>query len=95
MRALVLGLLVACSSSDPQPRSTVQPRAPAPVDLEDAPGLRLPEGASPLAYDLRLELDPDRTTFVGHVVIRARLHEAAKRVWLHADELEISHVTYR
>jgi alanyl aminopeptidase len=50
----------------------------------------LPDGATPLAYDLRLEVDPDREAFSGTVAIRVRLDRASDHVWVHADQLEIS-----
>jgi len=60
-----------------------------------APGFRLPEGAAPLAYDLRLELDPERESFAGRVEIRVRLEAPAERVWLHAVDLEITDARFR
>ncbi len=58
------------------------------------PGLRLPATITPLGYELRLELDPEVERFAGRVTIRVRLDAPADRVWLHADELEITKATY-
>jgi alanyl aminopeptidase len=55
-----------------------------------APGVRLPDGATPLAYDLRLEVDPDRETFSGTVAIHVRLDRASDHVWVHADQIQIN-----
>lgn len=59
-----------------------------PRDAE--PGLRLPEGVTPLAYDVRLEVDPDRPTFAGHVAIRVKIDAPVEQIWLHADELLVT-----
>src|SRR6185436_13166982 len=34
-----------------------------------APGARLPDGVAPVAYDLTLEIDPERASFTGRVAI--------------------------
>src|SRR3954470_24630143 len=72
---------LACSSHDASlPAPAVRPAAAIAGDARPAtsptlpvPGVHLPDGATPLAYDLRLEVDPDRDTFRGTVVIRVRL----------------------
>ena len=100
MRSAVVLLIVAasCSSRDPEPREPVAKPPPprdAPIATPGAPGLRLPAGATPLAYDLRLELDPDRETFSGRVAIRVKLDAPATKIWLHGDELEIDKASVR
>jgi alanyl aminopeptidase len=92
MRLLPLLLVCACSSRDPQPRDPTKPPSPlSDADLaEVAPGLRLPAGATPLAYDVRLELDPDRESFAGRVTIRTKLDAPTRKIWLHADELDLN-----
>src|SRR5262249_19769989 len=55
-----------------------------------APGLRLPEGVVPLAYELRLEVDPDSEGFRGEVHIQTRLEVATDHIWIHADGLTIT-----
>ena len=96
---LVVIALVACSARELPPE-----RVPAPV-VPDAgaidalvvkapePGGRLAGGAVPLAYDVRLELDPDNEAFAGRVEIRVRFAAPADQVWLHADGLEIAKAT--
>ena len=87
---------LACGSHDapPPPQKTAPPLTgdakPATSPTLPVPGVHLPDGATPLAYDLRLEVDPDRDTFAGTVAIRVRLDRASDRVWLHADELAIT-----
>ncbi|HET9991056.1 MAG TPA: M1 family metallopeptidase, partial [Kofleriaceae bacterium] len=95
---------VACGGPDPAtivPAPGPAPIAPAgvPVHAGDAkpatsptlpaPGVHLPDGATPLAYDLHLEVDPDRDTFTGTVAIRVRLDRASDHVWVHADQVKI------
>ena len=92
VRALLL-LVVACSASAPTASPKAKPRDAA-VLVGDggitAPGLRLPDDAAPLSYDLRLELDPDREDFGGHVAIRVKLAAPTDHLWIHANELELA-----
>ncbi len=67
-------------------------RAPA---APTAPGQRLPDIARPIAYDLRLELDPDSEAFRGTVAIEIELARPTDHVWLHADDLVIAKASYR
>ena len=67
--------------------------APTPV-IPVAPGPRLPELATPLAYDLRLEVDPNRDSFRGTVAIRIQLAKPTDHVWLHADKLVIEKASF-
>lgn len=83
MRFLVVAcLVVACSAPD-----RTQPATP---DATTAPGLRLPDGAAPLSYALRLDVDPNSENFRGEVRIEVRLDRPTDHVWLHADQLEIA-----
>lgn len=90
--AALIAALVACSSSErakvPATVAPVQPALPA------APGLRLPDGMTPLSYDLTLDVDPDRETFAGEVRVRVRLERATDHVWIHADRLDITSARY-
>jgi alanyl aminopeptidase len=62
-----------------------RPLVPAP------PGLRLTDGVVPVAYDLTLELDPDRDTFTGHVAITiAVTAPGTSQLWLHAVDLDLA-----
>ncbi|HTR51027.1 MAG TPA: M1 family metallopeptidase, partial [Kofleriaceae bacterium] len=101
-------LAAACSSSDPEPEPVPGPApvpahapvpapasAPVPAAAASPPTSHLPDDAIPLAYDLRLTVDPDVATFTGHVAIRVRLAAPADHVWLNADELDITHATFQ
>ncbi|MGE5183026.1 MAG: M1 family peptidase, partial [Acidobacteriota bacterium] len=94
MRLALLVVVVACAAHDgtPPPAKHAMTAAPAPVV---APGLRLPEGVAPLAYDLTLEVDPEQAEFRGHVEIRVHLTAPTDHVWLHADELDLTQASYR
>jgi alanyl aminopeptidase len=106
MRLAILAC-VACSSSigdGPTPVAGKPGDAAIPVDAAMpeakparpvAPGQRLSDVASPLAYDLRLEIDPNSDSFRGQVEIEISLARATDHVWLHADELGITKATYR
>src|SRR5450432_768147 len=98
-RLLVVAIACACSGHDLVPEPTapvVTGSATPPSDAKAAtsptlpvPGVRLPDGATPLSYDLRLELDADRDTFSGTVAIHIKLDRASDHVWLHSDELDV------
>lgn len=91
MWRVVLVLAVACSSSEPRTREPAPPVVRIDAGVHDAPpGLRLPAGVAPLAYDVWLDLDPDRESFSGRVAIRAKLDAPATKIWLHADELQLA-----
>jgi peptidase M1-like protein len=87
-RWLLIVVLVACSSRD---RAAIVPplATKAPAKLA-APGLRLPDGIAPLAYDLRLEVDPEADGFTGHLEARVLVSAPTDHVWIHADELTIT-----
>jgi alanyl aminopeptidase len=92
-RLVLLVALVACSSSE---RAKVPAKLATPVEtrLPVAPGLRLPDGVTPLHYDLTLDVDPDRETFAGEVKIRVRLDRAMDHFWIHANEITIASARY-
>jgi alanyl aminopeptidase len=98
VRRFALALLVACTARDAA-RPPVMARSPVPVATvagdPTAPGFRLPAGVKPTRYELRLELDPGRDTFVGHVDITVAITAPIERVWLHAADLEITTASYR
>jgi len=54
----------------------------------------LPEGVTPLSYDLTLDVDPDSETFRGEVRIRVHLDKATDRVWLHMVDLDLQSASY-
>ena len=86
MKRLAIAALIACG---PPPATTTPSRAPVLV----APGARLPDDSTPLAYDLRLEVDPDSDELSGAVTIRVAVH--GRYVWLHASELALGATSYR
>jgi len=97
---------MACSSPDrplaPQPHpidvaiSSIDAAVSPPIDLSPpVPNARLPDLASPLAYDLHLDIDPSSERFHGSVEIRVRLTRATDRVWLHAERLDFDRARYR
>ncbi len=101
---LVLGALAACSGHEdeapppPPPRQMpIAPPADAPVDAYVVPDpvFRLPEGVTPLGYDLELELDPEQDSFAGSVEIRVQLAAPTRTIWLHAADLSITAGTWR
>ncbi len=104
MRALVVHfaiLATACGHDAPLPTKVTETASPAATEPSKwrprvtPPGLRLPDTVEPLGYKLRLEIDPDRDTFRGHVDIRARVKKGIDVIWLHAKELEISRAQVR
>ncbi len=106
MRAwlIVLGLLLAACGPREAPPPPVPPARRTPIVVDAAgfdagppvrPGLRLPAGVTPLAYDVRLEVDPEKESFAGRVEIRVRLDAATTVVWLHAVDLEIASARIR
>ena len=96
----VLVVIAACPAREPVAERKasravkVEPAAPATKVAAPAQA-RLPEGITPLAYDLRLELDPDREAFRGQVTIRVALAAPTDRVWLHAEDLVLGTARYR
>ena len=92
-RGLVAACLVACSAHEATPlpeKPNHSPGDPTTGGGSASPGLRLPEGVTPLSYELRLELDPDSESFHGEVKIRTRIDRPTDRIWLHADDLAIT-----
>jgi cytosol alanyl aminopeptidase len=91
--SLLFLALLACSGSDrAQPVQRIDRVAPpSPAKQPDpTPGLRLPEGVTPLHYDVTLDVDPDSETFTGATRIRIRIERPTARIWIHADELDIA-----
>lgn len=98
-RWLALAACAACSGGERNTAVTTAPAAaltdaPLPHTRPRPPGLRLPTTITPLGYRLRLDIDPDRDEFTGHVEIAAHLDSPSDHVWLHADELTITNATY-
>jgi alanyl aminopeptidase len=68
-------------------------RSTTPADAP--PGARLPDGVAPIAYDLTLELDPDRASFTGRVAITIQVTVPTTRLWLNAVDLDIARAVLR
>lgn len=56
---------------------------------------RLPDGITPVSYDVTLDLDPTRESFTGTVEIVVRLATPRDRVWLHAEDLTFASARFR
>ncbi|MBL4818185.1 MAG: M1 family peptidase, partial [Deltaproteobacteria bacterium] len=57
-----------------------------------APDLKLHKGIKPIAYDLKLGLDPNNPKYSGQVSIRLQVTGESNLFWLHAKDFEISEV---
>ena len=111
VRAIAIcAVLVGCGGREAMPAERVVAvppalaREPIALSASDAasrssapePGLRLPDGIAPIAYDLTLELDPARASFTGRVAITiAVTAPGTTRLWLHAVDLDIARATLR
>ncbi len=92
-RALLCLTLVACQSApQPKPDEPAKPEpAPAPVAPEpklEAPGVKLPAGARPLAQAIDVRVVPGEETFSGTVTIDVEVTEPLEVLWLNATELQ-------
>jgi alanyl aminopeptidase len=96
VRALALWVvLAACGRPDtvPSPPRVATTPATEPVRPRP-PGPRLDDRAAPVAYDLTLEIDPERATFTGRVAIAIDVAAPGTPViWLHAVELDLARAT--
>ncbi len=86
--SLALCGVVACGATERVPTT-----APKGTGVQP-PGLRLPDNVTPLAYDLKLDVDPDSEQFRGEVTIEVRIERATDHVWLHSDQLGITEATW-
>jgi len=98
-RALLCLTLLACQSA-PQPRPDEEkpapkpePAPPPPEPALEAPKLKLPAGARPLAQSLDLQVIPGEDTFSGTAVIDVEVTEALEVLWLNATELKPTSAT--
>lgn len=89
-----IGWVLACAAT----LACGRPAPPAQRPIADvgltAPGLRLPDTITPLAYDLHLDIVPESEIFQGEVSIQVRIVAPTDHVWLHADHLAISKATW-
>jgi alanyl aminopeptidase len=56
---------------------------------KEAPGLRLPEDAQPVRYELQLNIMPAQDTFTGTVTIDVRVKKSIPVIWLNSSGLRI------
>jgi cytosol alanyl aminopeptidase len=86
--SVVLSLMCALWACGNRANVTPPIYAPLPapdVDQEAAPAHgRLPADTHPLAYSLRLELDPKQTSYRGSVAIELQLDRPRESLWLHS-----------
>jgi cytosol alanyl aminopeptidase len=89
--ALCSFLALACHREPPAAPPAPPPPPPEPALTVDPAG-RLPDGVTPTAYALSLEIAPESPGFAGHVQITVELTRSVESILLHADELELSRV---
>ncbi len=95
----LLALALACGGSPEGQRPTTlapaEPEDEGPILVAEgeAPTGRLPEGVTPLSYDLALTADPSQDGFGGVTDIRVRLDAAQQHIWLHGEDLEVTAAT--
>ncbi len=75
-----LTLLLGCKPSPP----VVAPPPAKVVDPDLGPRDRLPVDTHPDAYQLTLEIDPDKPTYGGTVAIEVTLDRPRESIWLHS-----------
>ena len=108
-RLLALVALVGCPASQtPPPATPMPPPTPPPIPVavvptpiapipptpgDDIPKLRLPRLFVPASYAARLAIDPDKTTFDGHIEISGALSTASSVIWLHGRHLSVRRAT--
>lgn len=54
---------------------------------------RLPEGVTPLRYDLALTIDPRQERFAGVAKIKIKLDRSTRQLWLHSREAKVETVS--
>jgi alanyl aminopeptidase len=75
-----LAFVVACKPTPP----VVVPPPAAPRDPDLGPRDRLPTDTHPVAYQVTLEVDPDKPTYGGAVAIELTLDRPRESIWLHS-----------
>ncbi|WP_444926144.1 M1 family aminopeptidase [Microbulbifer sp. TRSA002] len=88
----VAGCNPAEKASEPAKTNTAQEVEAKGLDFDKAPEGRLPEGTTPLDYQLELVLDPRKDTFTGKVDIDIQLAEGARHIWLHGKNLNVGEI---
>jgi aminopeptidase N len=62
---------------------------------EDYPHGQLPNGVTPLHYELVLSIDPRSSEFAGYTTIRLKITKPTQRIWLHGLGLRIGSAMLR
>ncbi|WP_445365238.1 M1 family metallopeptidase [Microbulbifer sp. ANSA001] len=93
--ALLAATLLSVAGCNPEEKAAQKPElqtstSAVTLDLSDAPEGKLPQGVSPTAYRLDLNLDPRQDSFSGSVAIDIQLAKAANHIWLHGNNLGVS-----
>ncbi|MCA2978582.1 MAG: M1 family peptidase, partial [Myxococcaceae bacterium] len=93
---LAFALAVSCAAPRPVlPANAAATATPPPVAAPAlaSPGLRLPEGARPLGYQLELTVVPGQDRFSGVITAQVEVAKPLEVLWLNATELELSSAT--
>jgi alanyl aminopeptidase len=87
----------AASAPSAQAPSPTAPSAPPnePPNEPLPPKVQLPDGVSPLSYQLDFEVFPDRDTFRGRARIALRVAAATDGFWLHGRGLDVESIELR
>jgi alanyl aminopeptidase len=80
--------LHACGNPGAGPDGTAHSDV-EPVQIQIPPAGQLPDGVTPIAYDLDLTTDPDAGGFSGEVRIQVALSAPHARIWLHSVDQDI------
>ncbi len=86
---LVLSACVTTPEPAPTPVESKPAPAPAPKVLAEAPKLRLPQWAKPLAYELNVRVIPGEDGFSGELKVQIELAHATDVLWLNGTNLTI------
>jgi aminopeptidase N len=92
MRAVALSLafLLSTSALAAAPARAPGGHASAIIADADAPKGKLPHTATPRAYRLSFDIDPDRSRFFGHDEIDVTLNEPTQRLYMHGRDLNVA-----
>lgn len=82
MAKLCKGLLAACAA--------FAIFATSAFAADEAPTLRLPDTVAPTSYQVKLNLDPGKETFSGHISINVDIKQPTQTIWLNGTQLQIS-----
>jgi cytosol alanyl aminopeptidase len=91
----VLIVVVGCTAPAPAIKTDTAPVAPALRALPKlvSPGVRLPDGAKPLGYQLDLEIIPGKETFSGRITAKVEISKPLEVLWINATDLKLAPTT--